>query len=195
MLNLNFEVDKGLAYIKPEIKENGWLDCKWRSPSRSGIAYLFELRRVAVISYPTVFIAVVTLIIIGISRLIWHDTVQGLIDLLFSLVMTGIILYHRKTKFRNYLVLHLGITVYGMFCLYLFFFNEIVRAPYLWSYTFPQIVFPLTGSRRGTIVVTMFLIPISLLLILGPALSFMTSYPQDFAFSFTGLGREVSPLG
>ena len=62
-----------------------------------------ELRRIAFIAYSTVFIAVITLIIIGSLRLIRHDTVRGSIDLSFALVMAGIIVYHRKKKRYHYL--------------------------------------------------------------------------------------------
>ena len=144
-----------------------------------------ELRRIAVIAYTSVFIAVVSITIFSILRLLQHDYVLGFVDLSFAIVLAGIILYHRKTKkFDDYLTLFVGVTVYGMFCIYLFFFFELGKATFLWSYTFPLTVFPILGSRRGRIAVILFLIPLSLLLIVNPPLSFITSYPRGFAFPF-----------
>ena len=83
-----------------------------------------ELRRIAVIAYTSVFIAVVSITIFSILRLLQHDYVLAFVDLSFAIVLAGIILYHRKTKkFDDYLTLFVGVTVYGMFCIYLFFSN------------------------------------------------------------------------
>jgi PAS domain-containing protein len=144
-----------------------------------------ETRRMTIIAYISVFIAVFTLIILGSLRLIRHETVYGLIDLAFALVMAGIVTYHRKTEgYGNYLALNIGISAFGVFCICLFFFSGYSKAAYLWSYTFPLMAFPLAGSRRGTIAVTLFLIPVFSLLLLDPAIPFINSYPRDFVFTF-----------
>ncbi|MGA2333608.1 MAG: PAS domain S-box protein, partial [Syntrophales bacterium] len=142
-----------------------------------------EIRRVAFIAYLSGFITFVTIIIFGSLILLQHDAVLGFIDLSFAMVMAGIVLYHRQTKEHDdYFVFSLGVTVYGMFLIYLFFFHELGRATFLWSYTFPLAAFSILGSRRGIIAVILFLIPISLLLILDLSFSSMTSYPRGFAF-------------
>ena len=154
-----------------------------------------EYKRITIVAYPTAFIAVVALIIIGSLRLIHHNYFSGFSDLTMAAVLAGIILYHRKTKkHHHYVPAVLGVTAYGIFCMYLFFFNEHGGPTFLWSYTFPLMVFPLLGSRRGIGAVILFLIPIFLLLVLDLSLSFMTPYPRDFTFSFIPSILSVSVL-
>jgi len=179
-------------------KKSGWSFSQFERMMFPGWLFLSgneELRRTAVIAYPTVLIAVFGLVIFGSLRLIWHDTIVGLIDLSFALVMTGIIMYHRKTKrHNNSLAYYMGITAYGIFCICLFLFSGFNMVAYLWTYTFPLMVFPIAGSRRGMIAAVLFLISLALLLVLAPAIPFMTSYPRGFAFTFIPSILAVSGL-
>ena len=153
-----------------------------------------EYRRITTIAYPTALIAVVALIVIGGLRIVQHAYVNGFADLSMALVLAGIVMVHRRTKRHHHNVPSLlGVLAYGIFCIYQIFAGS-EKATYLWSYTFPLIVFPLLGSRLGTIAVTLFLLPVSVLLVLDPSLSFIASYPPGFSFSFIPSLLVVSGL-
>lgn len=145
-----------------------------------------ELRRIAIIAYPSVLVAVSIFTVYGILRLFRHDIAHTLVNFLFAVVMLGILLYHRQTKRSDKsLTLYMGITAFGMICIFLFISSGFFgKATYLWAYIFPLIVFPITGTRRGTIAVILFLVLIFILLFLGPAIPFVEPYPRGFAFPF-----------
>lgn len=153
-----------------------------------------EPKRIAVIAYLTVLIAVIALLVIGVWRICYHERILGWLNFLFAMVLAGIIICHRRTKkTHNYLALYTGIAAYAVFIYCLFLFSKYDRATYLWSYIFPLMVFPLAGSRRGAAAMILFLIPISLLLAFDP-LSFMDSYPQDFKIFYAPSVLAISVL-
>lgn len=143
-----------------------------------------EYRRVAVIAYPAVFIAVVALITLGGLALARHEWILGLVDLSFALFLAGLILYNRGSKVRSDFINVFGVAALGVFCFYLLFFSGVNRPTYVWSYIFPLVAFPILGLRRGLIALILFLAPSCFLLVLDPAILSITSHPSELTFLF-----------
>jgi hypothetical protein len=108
-----------------------------------------EHRRRATIGYWTIFIAIITLAASSILASTYHYMGLVFVDLLVAAVLACIILYHRRTKGPNNYAVEAGVSIFGCFCIYLFFSGEAGNTIFVWVYTFPLIAMFIMGSHRG----------------------------------------------
>ncbi len=139
-----------------------------------------EHRQRATIGYWTIFIAIITLAASSILAFTYHYMGLVFVDLLVAAVLACIILYHRRTKGPNNYAVEAGVSIFGCFCIYLFFSGEAGNTTFVWVYTFPLIAMFIMGSHRGAIATMLFLLTLLVLLIFNHFIPYIVSYPLNF---------------
>lgn len=143
-----------------------------------------EYRRIAQISYGTIFIAIIVLVAYAVPEISQGDTIHGLVMLIFAAALVLVILCHRRTEGHSNYPAAAGVLIFGFYCLYLIFYGAGGNTTFVWVYSFPLVAMFITGSYRGGIAVTLVFLPMIFFLIFDGYISSPAHYSMNMKLRF-----------
>lgn len=124
------------------------------------------------------------LVFLGSLAYVQGGLLLAAIDFSIATLLAGLLYLLRK---KGYLDFCINCTVLLIFChyLYLFVSGGVAGNAFLWSYTFPLIVFLLLGTRKGVFVISVYYLSCFLIILLDLNTNLAINlYTKDFAFRF-----------
>lgn len=128
-------------------------------------------------------LGIAALIALGLVAVCQEAYWLGAIDFIVALVLAGLLTHLRITgnyTFSGYT----GISVLGIFYLYLFISGGVNTTAFMWHFTFPLVALFLLGVRHGTMAIMALFLPSLLFLGINLLSTNINVYNQDFAFRF-----------
>lgn len=153
-----------------------------------------EYRRIAQISYGTIFIAIMVLAAYAALAISQSDTIHGFVMLITAAALAMVILYHRRTKGHPNFAANAGVLIFGFYCFYLIFYGASDNTTFVWVYAFPLIAMFIMGSHRGIIAVMLISFPIIFLLIFDSYIPYAAHYPMSLKLRFIPSLLVISTL-
>ncbi len=140
-------------------------------------------RRIIMLNVIT-YIAIASLIPLGVTAHTYGNTVLGHLDHLMAGVLIGL-LVHLHFSRQYYFAVSVGSFLMGLFFIYLFVTGGQDNSGHLWLYTFPLFVNFLLGARKGLISSFILLIICAVYLFAHPQWSSkLQAYPDSFTYRF-----------
>jgi PAS domain S-box-containing protein len=144
-----------------------------------------ELRRLLKIAYQICYIAVIMLSVLGVSSLILRETVLGIANISFALLLVGYLEFYRRSDIDFNTVNIQVLAATGAFIFFVTFFSGVERPTILWSYLYPLAAFAFLGRRRGTTAVIIYYAAVCSMFLADPNLPGITNYENGMKFVFS----------
>lgn len=115
------------------------------------------------------------LILLGITELVLHDHLLGIVDLTFPLFLFLLFIYLKRTRDLER-VCWIGASVTGILFFFLFAYGGVGRTAFVWSFTYPLVAVSLLGAKEGTAVSLLLLAMECFVFVFGAEVAFFVSY-------------------
>ncbi len=133
-----------------------------------------------------ILVGIFFLFLLAILAIFQKDYVLSLVDLATLLFLGYLLLILRRTK-NHHLVGFVGTVVTGLFYLFLIVHGGPQKPTYLWSLTYPLIVFYLLGKRTGAVLAVALLSLAGLCFALGGRYDFFPRYDINLIIRFVAV--------
>ena len=152
-------------------------------PFLLGVAFDDETRKRGLLNVLSL-VGIIFLVFLGSLAYLQGGVLLASIDLSIASLLTGLLYLLRQKRCLN-------LCIYGsvglVFCLFLYLFSTggVAGNAFLWSYTFPLIVFLLLGTKKGVLVLSLYYVSCLTVLLLDLNTNLAISlYSQDFTLRF-----------
>ena len=136
-------------------------------------------------------IGIIVFFLLGIIALIKKIYGLGMLDFTLAFALAVNLLHARRYKDYNTNI-YFGITLSGIFFVYIFLTGGINTTGFVCYYIFPMIASFLLGSKKGTIATVLISLPVVILFLMKTPPSILANYSFDFKLRFLSSFLVVS---
>ena len=136
-------------------------------------------------------IGIIVFFLLGIIALIKKIYALGMLDFTLAFALAVNLLHARRYKDYNTNI-YFGITLSGIFFVYIFLTGGINTTGFVCYYIFPMIASFLLGSKKGTIATVLISLPVVILFLMKTPPSILANYSFDFKLRFLSSFLVVS---
>jgi PAS domain-containing protein len=133
--------------------------------------------------YTVSLIGIVTLTILGVVALFEGNFLLSLFDAVVAVILSlNLYIFHQTGDYL--LACQFGISLVGLFFIWLLFTGGIKNTAFVWYYTFPLFACFLLGSRKGAIATFLIMLPALVFFLIDSQSPLLAAYQTDFKIRF-----------